>query len=639
MCGIAGYVGFTEDSGLLGRMTRTLAHRGPDDEGQYLHGPVGLGHRRLSIIDLSDAGHQPMSDAEGTLWITYNGEIYNYLEVAAELRAKGHTFRSRTDTEAVLHAYKEWGPACLGRFNGMFALAIYDQTTDDLFLARDRIGIKPLYYWNEGNRLLFGSEIKAVLEAGAVAREPSLAAIAQYLKLRFVPGPGTMVQGVCKFPPGHYAHFAHGTLTLHHYWAPEPYDGPYRDDAYYHEPFADLFEKAVRRRLMSDVPFGAYLSGGLDSSVIVGMMTKLLDHPVKAFAAGFGSPKDELSAAGAVAEHFGTDHQEVICTASDLDRLPQLVWNLDEPQGDAIILPSYLLSLAASKQVKMVLTGEGADETMAGYQFHQVVAWSRQYADYVPSLLHRSIAMPLLRLTPPRLFSRGFSHPGDLGEKRKRRIVAFANRLHGASVSEQYHSLISLFDDADVRDLAVTPFGQATPTDGIDGLRATSNRLEQVLHLQYADWLPNNILWRQDRMSMANSIEGRVPFLDDELVEFLATVPARLKVRRLREKYILRHFARGLLPPTAARRKKQPFYIPLDRYVEAPEFKALVDRTLAPDAVAKRGLFRPEAVEGLLKRVQSGDFLYAKQVFALIVLELWFQVFIDRERTGVSADS
>lgn len=629
MCGIAGYVNITQPN-LIERMCAVMAHRGPDDEGIYKHKDVALGHRRLAIIDLSQSGHQPMSNENGTVWITYNGEIYNYLELREQLQRKGHIFRSKSDTEVIIHAYEEWGVECLQRFNGMFAFVIYDRKKCELFIARDRIGIKPLYYWQNGTKLIVASEIKAILEADVVQRNPNLHAISEYLALRYVPGPESLIEGIYKLPAGYYAIFRNGgQFDLTCYWKPEIHTGPYRDDEYYFETFADLLEKAVQRRLMSDVPFGAYLSGGLDSSVIVALMSQMLDQPVKTFSVGFDSPKDELSNAKFVATHLNCDHQEVIVRPEDFRLLPKIVWHLDEPQGDAIVLPTFILSTLAEQSVKMVLTGEGADEMLAGYQFHKIIHWSNFYMGAIPKIFHTNIVCPLLRAIPASIMNLAFIHPGDLGEKGKKKIFNYTMGLYESTLEDKYHSLISLFEPEDIQTLQVE-HGDAKNDYSAGSYPQKPTSLGEILHLQFSNWLPQNILWRQDKMTMANSIEGRVPFLDHTLVEFAMALPPRLKIRGLTGKYLLRHYGKRFLPDTIAHRKKKPFYIPLEKFVHQKGFTELLNRTLSEEQINKRGIFNYDYVKQIIARVEDNDFLYAKQIFSLMMLELWFQIYIDR---------
>ncbi|MFQ5349929.1 MAG: asparagine synthase (glutamine-hydrolyzing) [Thermoanaerobaculia bacterium] len=359
-------------------MADSMRHRGPDSSGFFRDGEVALGHRRLSIIDVA-GGQQPLENEDGSLVLICNGEIYNYQRLRQELIERGHRFRTRSDSEVVLHLYEESGPACLSRLNGMFALALFDRRTRQLFLARDRIGIKPLYYARAGSRFLFASEIKALLRWPALDTEVDALAIHRYLALRYVPGPGTLFHSIHKLPAAHYAIFAEGELQLVRYWQPELWDGEYPySEQDYEEQFRELFERSVRRRLISEVPVGAYLSGGLDSSVIVAAFSKLIDRPVKTFSVGFGYSHDEIEQAAETARHLGCDHTQVDCTAEDLLLLPTIVHHLDEPIGDPIVVPMYLLAREATKQVTVILTGEGADEIFGGYLFHRALLGGRQ---------------------------------------------------------------------------------------------------------------------------------------------------------------------------------------------------------------------------------------------------------------------
>ena len=373
MCGICGYVGFEED-GLLERMKQRIAHRGPDGEGSWRAEGVALGHRRLSIIDVA-GGAQPIVSEDGRSAIIGNGEIYNHADLRRELESRGHRFRTHSDNEVVLHAYEEWGPGALSRLNGMFAVAVWDGAHRRLFLARDRLGIKPLYYLHDGGKFLFASEIKSLLASRSVELTVDARAVHEYLALRYVPGPGSMFRQVRKLPAGHYATVeSDGRLSLGRWWEPPLYEGPFEgSEQEYLDGFAERFERSIQRRLMSEVPFGAYLSGGLDSSTIVGAMSRIVSTPVRTFSVGFDYEHDELEGAADTARRFGCDHTEIVCRLSDLDLLPEIVWHLDEPLGDPIVIPMYLLAREAKKKVTVILAGEGADETLGGYLFHKAL--------------------------------------------------------------------------------------------------------------------------------------------------------------------------------------------------------------------------------------------------------------------------
>ncbi|PIQ82839.1 MAG: asparagine synthase (glutamine-hydrolyzing) [Candidatus Omnitrophica bacterium CG11_big_fil_rev_8_21_14_0_20_64_10] len=625
MCGIAGYSGWSGNDP-LDRMIRVIAHRGPDGQGQARHGGIGLAACRLSIVDL-EGGHQPRSSEDGSLWIAFNGEIYNHAEIAEQLRVKGHRFQSRCDTETVLRAFAEWGPACLERFNGMFAFAIHDRKRDRLFLARDRIGIKPLYVWERGGRLLFGSEIKAILEADAVSRTVRRDKILPYLRNRYVPGPDTLLEGIRSVPPAHAGWFENGRLTLRPYWRLPEEPASQAGAARYQEEFERRFETAVRLRLMSDRPVGTFLSGGLDSGLILAAIAReaRAGHPT--FSIGFGDRWDESSRAAETAAALAAPHHTLRCEAADLEQIPRLIWNLDQPMGDAIILPMFLLAREASKQVKVVLTGEGGDEVLGGYLFHQVLFWTLRLRRRTPGLLTR-IAPAVIRRLPAECLSRGFRYPAGLGESGKRKLLDYLELTRRNDPAAWNLHLRSLFDAQQLQALCEPALA---PAEGAAAGEPGINSIEGILRLQYRDWLPDNLLLRLDRMTMAVGIEGRVPFLDHRLVEHLAACPTTLKLTAWRDKIAARRLAARWLPRRVVRRPKQTFYVPLERYAQSAAWRELIGTTLTEQRVRRRGYFRWEAVRMLLAHSSTDDFLSLKRVFALAILEWWHMIFIDRE--------
>jgi len=634
MCGICGYVGVHED-GLLENMTRALAHRGPDSEGYFREGDVGLGHRRLSIIDVG-GGQQPIENEDGSLTVICNGEIYNYQALREDLIARGHRFRTHSDNEVILHLYEDEGPACITRLIGMFAFALYDRRRRRLFVGRDRLGIKPLYYLNQGERFLFASESKALMTYRGFTPTLNHQAVHDYLALRYVPGPGGMIKEILKFPQAHYAVVENGRVHFERYWTPALYHGPFEgseDD--YLEGFAEHFERSIRRRMISDVPLGAYLSGGLDSSAIVAAMARLSNQPVKTFTVGFDYQYDELSEAAETARHLGCDHTEITWGVSDIELLPKLVWHLDEPLGDPIVIPMYQLAREAKKQVTVILAGEGADEIMGGYLFHKALLAGHGLSRVIPALLRRTILTQALALTPPSVINLAFSYPAALGKRGKMKVIDYLNLLAPQQLNAAYLHLISLFDQRDTGGLYTDDFADLVdftrrPGEDPDIVGSDAPYLNRVIHLQFAHWLPDDILMKQDKMSMASAIEARVPFLDHELVEYALKIPPRLKIRSGKSKYLVRRYAGRLLPEQNTTRRKMPFYVPLEKYAAEPAFRTLIDETLNDRAVKERGLFRPEAVQRLRRSIDAGEFIYVKQLFSLVVLELWFRTFWDR---------
>ena len=616
-------------------MTETLTHRGPDNVGYFQNGDVGLGYRRLSIIDVA-GGHQPIENEDGSLVLICNGEIYNYQELREQLLSRGHKFRTKSDSEVILHLYEDKGPECLQCLNGMFAIAIYDTIRRRLFLARDRLGIKPLYYVDLSGSFLFASEFKSILRYQGF--EPTLnpRAIHDYLALRHSPGPGGMFNELRKLPPGHYIVVQDGNVKLNRYWQPELYDGPFTEsDEDYLEGFAEHLERSVKRRLMSEVPLGAYLSGGLDSSVIVAAFSQLVSKPVRTFSIGFDYEHDELAEAASVAKYLGCEHTEIACRVSDIELLPQIVYHLDEPIGDPIVIPTYQLAREAKKHVSVILTGEGADEVLGGYLFHRALLTSHKIARVVPRVLRQKLMLPAMAITPTAVFNLAFDYPADLGKRGKLKVLDFMNLLEPQQLPQAYRHLISLFDERDTENLYVDDFKayiDASPV--LDNNHAviysTAPYLNRVIHLQFSYWLSDLILMRQDKMSMAHAIEGRVPFLDHELVEYALRIPPSLKIRGGHTKYLLRQYAKTILPERIAYRRKMPFYVPLEKYYTEPAFQDLMHDTLSDRSIRNRGIVRPEAVSQLCQAMDRGEFVYIKQVFSLMMLELWFRMAVDR---------
>jgi len=641
MCGICGYAGFEPDTQRLAAMNRALAHRGPDGSGSYVSGSIGLAMSRLSIIDV-EGGQQPIQNEDGRIHIVCNGEIYNHQELRRDLLAKGHRFRTASDAEVIVHLYEDLGLECLNRLRGMFAFAIYDQAQNRLFVGRDRIGIKPLYYWRQGDRLLIASELKALLTCPEVDRQIDAHAVDAYLTYRYVPGPETMFPAVRKLPAGHLLTWSSGALDIRSYWTPGAHSsGPEHSDRDYVDGFERLFSETIDQHMMSDVPLGAYLSGGVDSTSVVAAMAKVSTSPVKTFTVGFGDANDELRAAAATARRLGCEHTEIICSAADLEHLPSIMWHCDEPLGDAIVVPTYLLAREAAKHVRVVLTGEGADELLAGYVFHRALQATARYRSIVPQSLHDRVLVPLARRTPSALLNPFFDYPGTLGNQGKARLVDFATGLHQRSLSDAYRSLITLFDPVDRKQLFTAQYaeqiaiGRQRRAD--EGQQESDWGLDRSLRLQYRDWLPDNILQRQDRMSMAHGLEARVPFLDHRLVEFLERVPARLKLRGSSNKWLLRQYTERLLPNGPAFQRKRAFYMPMENFLGHAVFRDWIHDTLSPERVRRRGMFNPAAVASLVQSVDRGDFLTVKRVVALVLLEIWQRTLVDGQRAGSAA--
>ncbi len=584
MCGICGAVGI-EERGLIDRMTEALRHRGPDDRGVFFEGDAALGHRRLSIID-PEGGSQPMQSPDGSLVLVFNGEIYNFRELRERLGARGLRFQTDSDTEVLLRLFELEGPAALARLNGMFAFAVWDRSRRELFLARDRLGIKPLYYLVRPGELLFASETKALLCHRGWSPSVDPRAIHDYLALRYAPGGTAMFREVRRLPAGHYLRYREGKLEVRRYWSPpRRVDASRRFGEELVDELGELLERSVRRRLVADVPVGAYLSGGLDSSLVAALATRLGGAPLRTYAVGFGSERDELSEAADTARRLGCDHREVRCLPEDMALLPEIVRHSDEPLGDPIAIPLYRLAREAKRDVSVVLTGEGADEIFGGYLFHKVMWAAGAYPTLVSPALHRRFVAPLLERIPTSLLDVAFQYPAYLGERGKRKALDYLGMLHGATLDQGYRHLISLFDARDTGSLYTPELEQSLSAQRAEPVPRSpdpeaGSGFAALLGLQLDHWLPDNMLLRQDKMSMAHGLEARVPYLDHELVEFALQLPRRVQLRGrpagLVGKALLRRLARRWLPSRNARRRKLPFYFPIEAFFRHPLFTEMV---------------------------------------------------------------
>ena len=632
MCGIAGYAGLNMP-GLLARMCDAIVHRGPDGEGQveFPEAGIALGMRRLAIIDVA-GGDQPFVSADGRVHLVYNGEIYNFPAVRAELESLGHRFHSRCDTEVVLEAFLEWGEAAWPRLHGMFAVAICDRRgpSPRLVLVRDRVGMKPLYYVAQRRSLVFASEIKALTCWSGLSAEVDLAAVSQYLRLRYVPGPGAMLRGVRKLAAGHQLVFANGEASVSRWWTPpgaalaEP--GMGRADAA--KVVGDALRLAVKRHMIADVPVGAFLSGGVDSNVIVALMAEASSLPVNTYSIGFPDfPDHDRELAAVTARALGTNHHALDCRADDMTRLPDIAWQLDEPIGDAIVVPMYVLAREAARSVKVVLSGEGADEILGGYLFHRKLRQIAALRRCVPGLAWGAAALLVARL-PAGLLDRLFDYPGTLGQAGRQKIAALVRAIGTEDLAALYRRSISLFDTAELAAGArQTLLAEARLPEDDDPAPPRASALQRLVAMQYRDWLPDDILNKLDKMTMAHSLEGRVPFMDAAVIEAAARLPDRHKIARGTNKRALRDFAAGLLPREVVESPKRAFYIPLESYITAPAVSDLVSRTLDPERQRKRGLFHPDWLARLRAAPAGSGFLPVRQMFAIVMLELWFDRF------------
>jgi asparagine synthase (glutamine-hydrolysing) len=589
-------------------MTAALIHRGPDDEGYHFEPGVGLGMRRLSIIDVA-GGRQPIANEDGTARIVFNGEIYNYLELRAELERSGHVLATSSDTETVLHLYEDLGPGCLERLNGMFGLAIWDSTRRRLFLARDRAGEKPLYYWADEHRIAFASELKALLLCPFVPRAIDRSAVVDYLTFMYVRAPRTPFEGIKKLPPGHHLTFDASACAVSPWWSLARHATPCElgDDALI-ERIATLLDDSVRLRLRSDVPVGAFLSGGLDSASVVGHAARLLgrDHPIASFSVGFpGDGIDELGYARIASDAFGTEHNELVVSLADaIEGLPRLVWHLDEPNADSAIIPTDMVSRLARTKLRVVLSGLGGDEIFGGYP--RYIRRSRELYRRIPAAVRRRILLPLARTLAPRQHERLLT--AELPEAR------------------EYLDAVSMFSGAEVRALT-----GASSEAGLEAEFAASppgDVVNRLLHVDFQTYLPDDILAVTDRMSMAESVEARAPFLDHRLIELMAGVPGDRKVRGREWKWALKRAVAPVVPRAILRRGKWGFGAPVRSWMER-DLLPVTRKLLGASAAVASGLLDRAGLEAVLARVPTPlDGRSAQKLWGLLVLEVWARVFL-----------
>jgi asparagine synthase (glutamine-hydrolysing) len=628
MCGIAGQLGFhghQPSIGLMQAMADTLAHRGPDGRGVQMCGAAGLAHRRLKIIDLTDAARQPLTNEDRSIWLSYNGEIYNFKDIRRELEGRGHRFSSATDSEVIVHGYEEWGTDCLSRFNGMFAFALWDAGRQRLWLVRDRLGVKPLFYAVTPSGITFGSEVKAVLADSAVDRTLDHEALAYYLALNYLPAPFTLFKHVRQLEPGQQLIAeATGTVSLSTYWDlvfdNEP---PPRPDASWQEEFDALMDDSVRLRLVSDVPFGIFLSGGVDSSGVVSWMSKHLDHPVQAFTAAFAEDSyNEVRYARAAAAAVGATLHEHTIDADAATILPELVAHAEEPTADSSMVAVYHLAKFARQHVTMVLSGDGADDILAGYETHQAYYAHRAY-QAIPRLVRRGVIRPLIEALPT-------SYRKVSAETKLKRFVAAAE----LDWQRAHASWRIIFPPAErarlLAPIAGSPGANADAADLYKRWFARTNArhpLNQMLYVDTRVYLPADMLVKIDRMTMAHGLEAREPYLDYRVVELTARMPPALKLRRLRhKKYILKETLRGRLPDSVLFRKKQGFNVPKALWLQHG-LREFAGDVLSPARIKATGVLEPTVVAGLLDAHFRGRVDRSHEIWSLLVLLLWFERF------------
>lgn len=626
MCGIVGIVEKNRssvDQALVSSMCQAIIHRGPDEDGFYFSEGVGLGMRRLSIIDLK-SGQQPIHNQDRTAWIVFNGEIYNYRELREKLEKLGHTFYTNSDTEAIVHAYDQYGSDCPKHLRGMFAFAIWDKRTEELFLARDRVGKKPILYAHVNGKLIFGSEFSALLLHPDIGRDIDHEAIHHYLSFMCVPAPLTAYRAIRKLEPGHSLRWRKGEITLQRYWQPDFSKKLDIGEEEAGERAIEVLRDSVKVRLMSEVPLGAFLSGGIDSSAVVALMSQESSEPVKTFSIGFEEQDfSELHHARRVAEHVGADHHEFIVRPDALEILPLLVEHYGEPYADSSAIPTYYVARETRKHVTVALNGDGGDESFAGYERYAAMRLAEKY-HRIPAVLRDSFVKQAIGFIPSSATKRS-------------RVRDTQRFLQAASLPkvERYLRWVSVFDTAAKEDLYSDDFRHETQSIRAADLLAPwfqrangAGIVDAALLADLNTYLPNDLLVKVDIATMAVSLEARSPFLDHHLIEFAASLPEKLKLRGLTTKYLLKRVLKKLLPAENLNRKKMGFGVPIGHWLRG-RLQPFLRETLLSELALKRGLFKPEGVQQMVQLHTRGERDYSHQLWTLMMLELWFQRFID----------
>jgi asparagine synthase (glutamine-hydrolysing) len=626
MCGIVGIVRNDKsdvDQALLARMCAAIRHRGPDDEGFYFSAAVGLGMRRLAIIDLK-SGQQPIHNQDRTAWIVFNGEIYNYRELREQLEKLGHTFYTNSDTEAIIHAYDQYGADCPKHLRGMFAFAIWDERTQELFLARDRVGKKPILYAQVNGQFIFGSEFSALLQHPDVSRDIDAEALHHYLSFMCVPAPLTAYRAIRKLEPGHSLRYRKGEIKIERYWQPDFSKKVDISEAEAGERAIEILRDAVKVRLMSEVPLGAFLSGGIDSSAVVALMSEVSSAPVKTFSIGFEEQDfSELHHARRVAEHVGADHHEFIVRPDALEVLPILVEHYGEPYADSSAIPTYYVARETRKHVTVALNGDGGDESFAGYERYAAMRLAERY-HRIPAVLRDTVVRQAIELIPS-------------SETKRSRVRDVKRFIQAASLEkvERYLRWVSVFDTEAKQDLYSEDFQRETQrlsaANMLDPWFAQANGsgvVDAALLTDIMTYLPNDLLVKVDIATMAVSLEARSPFLDHHVMEFAASLPEKFKLRGLTTKYLLKRVLKKLLPAENLNRRKMGFGVPIGHWFRG-RLQPFLRETLLAEVALKRGLFKPEAVKQLVELHTRGERDYSHQLWTLLMLELWFQRFID----------
>jgi len=630
MCGICGFYGLN-DKELLKRMSHIMTYRGPDDNGFFIDNNIGIANQRLSIIDLK-TGHQPIHNEDESIWITFNGEIYNFKELRAVLEKKGHRFYSNSDTEVIVHAYEEYGNSCVNHFNGMFAFAIWDSNKKQLFLARDRLGIKPLYYIFFDEKFLFASEIKSLLQYEVTSREINYNSLNNFFTFRYVPGEKTILKGINRLLPGHILIYKNKQIKISKYWDLDFCPTNEKID-YYVNNLRSLIKDSVKKRLIADVPLGIFLSGGIDSTAILSYANEFSDKQVKTFNLSFCDwPDNELKHAKLASNFFNTDNDEIIVKPDIIKKLPEVIWHMDEPVADPTAILNYVLAEKASKSVKVILTGEGADEIFAGYEQYKIMNLAKTYNKIVPKFVQKSLIQGL-KILPKETF-----------------FMKLSNYLSSINnTPKSYVELLSIFDKSEKEFLYSEDLTRKIGSLDSD-LKSVScyfknsyDMLNKMLLSDIKTWLPNNMLIKLDMMSMAHSIEARVPFLDHRIVEFSSKIPTKLKLKGLNEKFVLKKSMTKKIPKEILIRKKQRFFVPLDFWFK--NNLSYITDNLCLESEFLRKNFNKKFIlklldyqknsshKTILKHNQLLRLYYPRQIWSLLTIAMWHKIYIENDPT------
>ena len=625
MCGICGFN--WNDKILLNKMLKVISHRGPDDSGTYSDKCLSLGHRRLSILDLSKSGRQPMSNEDGIVQIVYNGEIYNFKELRDFLEKRGHKFKSNTDTEVIIHLYEEEGVNCLKKLNGMFAFCIYDSKKKILFLARDRLGIKPLYYYSNKDKFIFCSEIKGILQNNEIKREINMKGVSSFLSFRANILSETCFKDINKLSPGNYMVYdlKNNKLNTEKYWDVY-FNKENKSLDYFKKELVNLLYDSVKKRLVSDVPYGAYLSGGVDSGTVTSIMKKFCAKPIETFSVGFEEKEySELDEAKFLSEKLETNHHELIINESSIKHLPKVIYHLDEPMSDPTSLPIYLLSEYTKKYCTVVLTGEGSDEIFAGYPQYKFMSLNKNFPSFI-----KKPTVSLVNFVPKKTLNKGFRFASELGDKG---IERFSNFVKSKSHSEQYLNLVSIFNEEEKKELLSMPYKQNLYSFYSPYFKGKSI-VNSCSNFDLKGNMVEDLLMKLDKNTMAFGVEGRVPFLDYRIVELAYRIPINLKLNLTQNKIILRETMKGFMPSQTIKRKKKHFFVPINNWFKN-ELLQLKEDLLSSSYIRKQGIFDYGYIGKINKGFKDSRLFYSRQLWSLITFQIWYKEYIENEKIKI----